>query len=542
MRKLTSTAAALTAAGALLLTACGGSGDDDASATPRPGGTLVYATGDDEPTCLDPQQRGNVPQALLATQYLQTLFFQDDKGEILPWLATSWTEAPDHLSWTVELRDDVRFSDGTPFDAAAVKTNIERVLDPETGSTTGRLALSKVAAVQVPAPHTARIELKEPDSALLESLSMVWLPMQSPAALARGLTANCESPVGTGPFTVESWHRQDSVTLVRNANFTTPPPGSAHTGPAYLDRITWRFVPDGTSRFAALQSGQADVVDVLEPQHAVAAKGNPNLAVTIAARPGKPVQLELNTTRAPFDDASVREAFWASVDIDAALASVYLGTTERATSPLSSSTRYAADTIRDTYDPAKAAALLDAAGWTGRDGDGIRTKDGRRLTVSLPYTTAIPLQPGVYEQIQATAKKSGFDVELRPLDTAKWWIANNEWDYDALPMYYTKNSPDVLRITYHSAANADATPNSYHANNVHLADPEVDRLLTEAGQTTDEAVRADLYRRVQQTLADGHYILPVHDQQTRIGAQKKVKGIRLLPSLALPSFYDTWIG
>ncbi|MDX6742319.1 ABC transporter substrate-binding protein [Actinocorallia sp. A-T 12471] len=527
----------------VLLAACGGGGggEDAASQTPKQGGTLVYATGDDEPTCLDPQSRGNVPQALLGSQYLESLFYQDEKGEILPWLATAWKVADDGLSWTVDLREDVRFSDGTPFDAAAVKVNIERVLDPATQSTTGRLALSKVAKVEATGEFTVRIDLRQPDGALLESLSQVWLPMESPTALKRSLEENCAAPVGTGPFKIESWTKQDNVTLVRNESYSTPPPGASHSGPAYLDKIVWRFVQDGTSRFAALQSGQVNVVDVLEPQNAVAAANVPTLKTLIQARPGEPVEIKLNIGRAPFDDAKVREAFFSSIDVAGALSSVYLGTVEQAKSPLSSATRYRADTVKHAYDPDAAAKLLDEAGWTAKDANGFRTKDGKTLTVTLPYANAIPLEPGFYEQVQATAKKVGFDVKLEPLETAKWWVKNYNWDYDAIPIYYTKNSADVLRITSTAAANAEDTPGGYHANNVRLKSAELDAILEKAGESSDDAERADLYRQAQQFLSDGHYVLPIYDQQTRLGYQSKVRGLRLLPSLSMPYFYDTWI-
>ncbi|GAB2842598.1 ABC transporter substrate-binding protein [Actinocorallia aurea] len=526
----------------VLLAACGGAGGEDAAnLTPKQGGTLVYATGDDEPACLDPQTRGNVPQALLGSQFLESLFYQDEKGEIQPWLASSWKVSDDGKAWTVDVRQDVKFSDGTPLNAEAVKVNIERVLNPDTQSTTGRLALSKVKSVEVTGEYTAVIHLLQPDGALLESLSQVWLPIESPTALKRSNEENCLSPVGTGPFKVESWTKQDNVTLVRNDSYATPPPGSSHTGPAYLDKIVWRFVPDGTTRYAALQSGQVNVVDVLEPQNAVAAKSVPTLATLIASRPGEPVEIKLNTGRAPFDDAKVREAFFSAIDVAGALKSIYLGTVEQAKSPLSSATRYRADTVKQSYDPDTANRLLDEAGWTTKDADGIRAKDGKALTVVLPYAATIPLEPGFYEQVQATAKKVGFDVRLQPLETAKWWVVNNDWEYDALPIYYTKNSADVLRITSLSSANTATTVGGYHSGNTALKSPELDALLEKAGESADDTERADLYRRAQELLSNGYYVLPVYDQQTRLGYETKVKGLRLLPSLSMPTFYDAWI-
>ncbi|GAA0433533.1 ABC transporter substrate-binding protein [Leifsonia naganoensis] len=529
--------------GTALLSGCAAGGDaaDSTAATAKTGGTLVYATGDDEPPCLDSANRGNVPQALLASQYLETLFYQDKDGTIEPWLAKSWKVAADGLSVDVTVRDGVTFSDGTPLTSEAVKANIERVVDGSTQSTTGRLALYAVKGVDIVDATTARINLSTPDSALLESLSQIWLPIESPTAIKRSLEENCVSPVGTGPFVVQSWTKQDNVTLVKNSHYTTPPPGAAHTGAAYLDKIVWKFVPDASARFAALQSGDADVIDTLQPENAVAAKGDPALAVLIGSRPGAPVQLTLNTTRAPFDDASVRKAFFESLDVDSALKSVYLGTVDRSTSLLSTSTRYGVSDVSVKYDPKDAGKLLDAAGWSARDSDGYRVKDGKRLTVVIPTTVFVPLSQAVYEQFQATAKKVGFDVQLNPQDSAGWWSQNYAWNYDAIPIYYTKNSADVLRIIYWSKNATSTTVNGYHSNNAGDLGPEIDGYLTQAEATTDDAQRAALYKKAQDAIAALNVTLPIYDQQTRLGYRADVKGIRFLPSLTLPSFYDAWL-
>lgn len=514
---------------------------EEPAGEPVSGGTLIYATGDDEPPSLDPQNRGGVPQALLGSQVFESLFYQDEDGEILPWLASEWSEAEDGLSWEVTVRDDIEFSDGTPLNAEAVKVNIERVLDPATQSSTGRLALAKVTGVEVVDEFTARIALSEPDAALLESLSQVWLPIESPAAIARGFEENLVSPVGTGPFVFDSWVKQDSVTLVRNENYNTPTPGAGHEGPAYLDKIVWKFIPDPASRFAALQAGEVDVIDVIQPEHVVQAEAGGDLEVLIGSRPGNPVALSLNSGRAPFDDALVRQAFIESADIDSALESVYLGTVDRSTSILSSATKYGVDNVDYAFDPEHAAELLDDAGWTETDAQGYRVKDGQRLTVVIPATTAVPLSVGVLEQIQATAGEVGFDVQLQPLDTAAWWTANNNWEYDALPLYYTKNSADVLRLTFTSFGLDTETVGAYHSNNTALADDALDAILFEAGQVSDDQTRADLYEQAQELIVDGYYVLPIYDQQTRLGFRSDVEGIRLLPSLGLPSFTDVWL-
>ncbi|MCS5733583.1 ABC transporter substrate-binding protein [Herbiconiux daphne] len=529
-------------AAALLLAGCA-AGPAATTATPASGGTLTYATGFGEPTCLDPHVGGNMPQALVGTNFVESLFSQDADGTIVPWLATSGTPSADGLSWDIALRDDVTFTDGTPFDAAAVKANVEHMQDPATASSTAILALGKVTEVQVVDPTTARFVLSEPDSALLESLAQTWLAMESPTALQRTQEENCESPVGTGPFVVSSWTKQDNITLVRNDDYNSPPAGSAHEGPAYLDEIVWRFIPDSATRFAALQSGQVDVIDEMQPDNVVAAESSDQLDVLTGALPGASIRLELNAGYAPFDDEKVRKAFIASADVNPGIESLFFGTVDRSYSVLSSGTPFGASYPDDfAIDPDRANQLLDEAGWTGRDADGYRTKDGQRLTVDFPISTnqSIPAEQSLFEQIQATTKEVGFDVELHPLDLSSWYAALGAWDFGVTSAIYTKNSPDVLRILYHSS-NIIPAPSGYHPNNAHVSIPELDADLTEAGQTTDADQREALYADAQKILSDGAYVLPLYDHLQKIGYGPRVQGLSLLPTLQIPTFYDAWV-
>ncbi|MCU1407942.1 MAG: Peptide transporter substrate-binding protein [Microbacteriaceae bacterium] len=529
--------------GALLLSGCTPGSPADSGGKPVSGGTLTYASGDAEPTCLDPHVGGNYPQALISTQYLEALVSRDDHGTIIPWLAKSWTESADGLAWDFILRDDVTFTDGTPFDAAAVQANVAHVQDPATASSTGYLALQKVASTETVSKHEVRFTLSAPDSALLESLSQPWVAMESPAALKRSQDQNCASPVGTGPFRVDKWVKQDSVTLVRNDDYTGGPADSAHTGPAYLKSIVWKFIPESASRYAALQAGEVDVIDNAQPDTIVQAEKSDAIRHLDAPRPGASNRIELNSGKAPFNDVKVREAFIRSANVDDAVASLFFGTAKRSYSALSS-----AESLGEsrpdlfTYDPKAADALLDAAGWTARDSAGYRVKDGVRLSVEFPVSTnqSIPAEQSLFQQIQATAKKTGFDVALSPMDLSSWYTALAKNEYNAVSAPYTKVGPDVLRILYHSAGITPA-PSGYFANLAQVNQPELDALLTEAAETSSSDQRAALYKKAQDTLLEGFYILPLYDQQNHYLLRSAVHGLRALPTVSTPTLYDAWV-
>ncbi|PYI38685.1 peptide ABC transporter substrate-binding protein [Arthrobacter psychrolactophilus] len=543
--KLVPAAAALAAA--LVLSACTpatstteNSADDG---TPVTGGTLVYASGDAEPSCLDPHVGGNYPQALVASQYLETLYTKDAEGKLIPWLAEDSTVSEDGLTRSVKIRDGISFTDGTALDAAAVKANFEHLLDPNTASSTGYLALGKIASMTAVDARTLELKLKTPDNSLLESFSMPWVAIESPTALKRSQEENCAAPVGTGAFKIASWKKQEAVNLVRNEGYVRPVASSTHEGPAYLDAITWRFIPDAATRYAALQSGEVQVIDNAQPDAIATATKTATLKHLDAPRPGASNRIELNSSKAPFNDPKTREAFVHAVNVNASIDSLFFGTAKRSYSPLSSvePLAYSDDSLFD-YDPAKAAELLDAAGWTERDTEGYRIKDGQRFSLTFPVSTSqsIPAEQSIFEQMQATAKDSGIEIKINLLDLSSWYgdLAKNNYNLVSAP--YTKVGPSVLSILFHSDSTIPA-PSGYFANHSQVKNPALDALLTTAGSTKDEAERKDLYTKAQKLVLEGYYLLPLYDQQNHFLYSDKLKNVGATTAVASPLFFDAWL-
>lgn len=519
------------AALAAVLAGCAPSGG---GAEPVDGGTLVYATGDAEPTCLDPHVGGNYPQGLVSTQYLEPLVGRGEDGEILPWLATEWETSDDGLTWDFTLRDDVSFTDGTPFDAAAVKANIEHLQDPDTASSTGYLSVKEVESVKVVDDTHARFRLSTPKSSLLEVLSQQWSAMESPAGIERGQDENCQAPVGTGPFVVESWAPQDRVVMTRNDDYVPTNPQADHDGAAHVEKLEWRFIPDAATRQAALASGEVQVIDNPLPSDIVAAEGQ-GISHLDAPRPASANRIELNTAQAPFDDIRVREAFARSADPNPGIDALFQGTATRSYSVLSSAEPMGiSDEELFSTDADRANALLDEAGWTERNDDGVRTKDGKTLTVRFPVSTdqSTEAEQSLFEQIQANTAAVGFDVRLEPVDLATWYDELAQHRYEAVSAPYTTVGPDVLRILYHSDS-IEPAPSGYFANNAQLDDPELDALLEEALGTTDDEERASLYADAQRIVLDSYAVLPLYDQQNHF-LFSGVEGVEALRTISTP--------
>jgi peptide/nickel transport system substrate-binding protein len=417
------------------------------------------------------------------------------------------------------------------------------VQDPATGSSTGYLALRKVAGVEAVSDTVVRFTLSAPDSALLESLSQPWVAIQSPTALARGKDINCESPVGTGPFVVTEWDRQNSITLEANPDYSSAPGDVEDPQGPYLDTIVWRFVPDSATRYAALVSGDVDVIDNAQPDTLVAAQSDDALEELDAPRPGASNRIELNSGKAPFDDERVREAFIRSASVDDGISGLFFDTAERSYSALSSvePLGYSDEDLFEV-DVDAANDLLDAAGWTERDSEGYRVKDGQRLSLDFPVSTnqSIPAEQSLFEQIQATTKEVGFEVVLEPSDLSSWYATLAANDYNLVSAPYTKVGPDVLRTLYSSDSIVPA-PSGYFANLAQVSIPELDALLTAAAQVTDVEQRTQLYADAQRIVLEGYYILPLYDQQNHYLYNTDLKGLRAMPTVSTPTFAEAWL-
>jgi peptide/nickel transport system substrate-binding protein len=376
-------------------------------------------------------------------------------------------------------------------------------------------------------------------------LSQAFFGIESPKAMARGLDSNCQSPVGTGPFVIKQWNRGQSVELDRNPDYNWAPADAKHQGPAYLDHVSWKFLEDGSVRFAAVQGRGADLIFNPPPQQNAALKADPNLNLQEFSHTGLPNGIALNTTHAPFDDLAVRQAFIHGSNAEAAVKSAYLGVFDWQPGPLSSTTPYFDKDLRSayTYDKDKANQLLDGAGWTQRDGDGYRTKNGKQLTATLVYSSdpgdTPPADITLFQDIQSAEKELGFNVVLKPLPQDQYYAAFTDKDsYDGLTgAYWNSPTPLVLSIVY-STDSLKLAPGN---NMSWVQNPDIDKPLQQVSAASDAETQQDLYTKVQKIVAGNAYHLGLYPQTTRLVSKKRVKDVWIEPSEGEPVLHDAWL-
>lgn len=552
---------------ALALTACGGAGDGgrggDASdplprvdvgqpvtypsrdyveqAPGRSGGTLRVVAARDNGT-LDAQLLADTNTKWLGRTTFDNLVYLDERGRPTPWLARSWTVSPDGRTYTFTLREDVTFSDGERFDAAAVKANLDRIRDPATRTAMTTAYIAPYVSGRVVAPFVFEARLSEPYAPFLDVLAQSWFGMVSPRQIRAAPGTIAARPIGTGPFTVERYVRNQVLTLAKRRDYHWAPDVIRHSGPAYLDRIEIATVPEGLARYTALASGERDFTTDAPAANAAAIRADLGLVLRSRINLGNPLRgISFNVEKPPFDDVRVRQALARAVDREGLARSAGLGEFIPTTGFLSASTRYynAAATRDLGYDPAAAARLLDAAGWTGRTADGIRTKGGKRLEATVLTTDASPLS-FVVIGLQADFRKIGFDLRLEPIPAAQFAQHRTANDYQATGAgYWHTNTPDGLYIVYHGQ---QINRGGYTGQNItRLDDPRLNALLAAARRGDDEKTLARLYAQAQRRLAELVPAIPVLENSTLVAYRREVRGLVFDTSHNTPLFTTVWL-
>lgn len=509
--------------------------------TPVSGGELIFGV-TTEPACFNPQRSQQQNSYILIRNFVDSLVAKGEGGKFLPWLAKEWSIAPDGKTYVFKLRDDVTFHDGTKFDAEAVKFNFDFNKNPANTSSAGQL-LQALDKVEVVSPTEVRLTLTRPDSALLESIASIRLGILSPKALQSGdgLCSGGPALAATGPFLFENYTRGQGITLAKNKAYNWGPGYAAHQGPAYLDRATIRFLPEYAVRAGALSSGQVDVIEGVQPTDIGLFKDQPGFQYLVGPAGAQTAfTLNVNYTIPPATDVNVRRALRDGADISALVKSVYLGTVPRAWSNIGPDNFFYNKALKDSWgnDVAGANKRLDEAGWTGRDAEGFRTKDGQRLTIEVGYP-----QPFVRDNrdvliqaVQAQLRKNlGFDLKLRIITSGEWAQQRDKGTWTIYPNTY-------LPADAAQELQGNIGREGFIKPVADKGDQHLFGLIDGALASTDLEEKKRLVDAAQKYAVDQGIIVPLFSANYQLAAKDKVRGLSFEPQLDSPSnLYDVWI-
>ncbi|MFF7276915.1 ABC transporter substrate-binding protein [Streptomyces griseorubiginosus] len=517
----------------VLLTACGSGtdGSGTGSTQPKSGGTLTFAVGSDA-GCVDPQQVASNETIYSVRQIVDSLTDQDPRtGKIVPWLAKSWEVSPDARTFTFHLRPGVTFSDGSKLTAQVVKDNFDAV--PKLGAlaTLAQGYLSGVKSTTAVDPLTVKVTFEQPNAQFLQATSTHSLGIESSASVKKTPQQKCsDGVIGSGPFVLKQYVQNQSVTLARRSGYDWGSSLWSKKGEAYLDKLVFKVVPEAGVRAGSLQSGQVDAIASVGKANEAALKGG-QVALLRRANPGVVFGLSFNNSRPVLKDAKVRQAILHAVDRQQIADAVFPTGTRAATSILAHTTPDYTSLAQDlTLDAAKAKSLLDEAGWkTGPDG--IRVKNGKKLSLAITWIPNAATNQPALELVQQQLKAVGIEVTLKQVQVTQLAPALQAGDFDAAWGNVTRADPDILRSSFSTRL----------ANFYRLPATGLDTALSAQAATTDPAKRAQLVSEAQQLIVRNAYYAPVVELQTQLGVTKKVHDLNFDASSRI-QLHDTWIG
>jgi peptide/nickel transport system substrate-binding protein len=485
-----------------------------AAGSPTRGGTLRVGLSVDVVT-LDPHLSGSKFDRQVYHNLYDPLFILDDKLGIQPNLAESY-QTPDPQTLVIKLRSGLKFHDGTALDAEAARFNFDRMANDPKSVRKGEVA--NIASTEVVDPQTLKINLKQPDSSLLATLTDRAGMMISPTALGKlgADLGNNATGAGTGPFQFVEWVPDDHVLLKRNDTYWST------SGGPYLDQVRYRPIPDDTVKLQSLQNNEIDVLDYLAPRNVSIAKSDSNLVVidvpSLAA-----FWFTLNTTRPPFSDKNLRLALTYALDTDALVKGVYLGVGVPANGPISPASWAYDNSIKPVQrDLNKAKQYLAAAG----------QPNGFAFDFEV-VNVPIGIQEG--EVVKAQLAEAGITCNVVQIDGARQLSDGNNKMYD-MTGYDWSGRPDPDGNTYQFFHTTPGVSLNWSG----ISNPQLDQLLEQTRQVTDHDQRKQLYSQAIGILnAEAPVVWEIHPVEPK-ALSPKLQGYTPIPDGML-RFRDVYL-
>jgi peptide/nickel transport system substrate-binding protein len=495
------------------------------------GGTLTVGI-PIEPETLDPGDAVYVQEQFILQSIFDSLLTIDKDGNLHPGLATKWEPNEDYSEFTFTLREDVTFHDGTPFKADAVKASFDHINSEAVLESGGKSLLTdhKYVGTEVVDDYTVKVKFEDSYPLFLRDAARQWLAISSPTALEKSGADYGRNPVGTGPFKFVQWDAQSQIVLEKNLDYNRGAEFASHQGPANLDQVVFRILPEAATRLTAFETGEIQIAGEPPALDAVAMADSGKGDVQTFAQPGIPAILMINTAKAPTDDINVRKAMILALNQEELAQTAFQKLGLPAYSVISPTTwGYDEDSANKyRFDLEEAQRLLEEAGWTDSNGDGIREKDGQNLTIDWPDNPA--WSEAFNELVSGYLTNAGFEVDYRSMDDGAQYEELLAGNYTLVYMYWTRPDPSPLRYLFHSENFGGGAWTNFKSD-------ELDNALADADTQTDEEIRKQDYAQAQQIIMDNALVMPMFTVNTSYLVDPSVQGFGF-DLEGYPSIYD----
>lgn len=498
----------------------------------RRGGVLVAAWEEDAAT-LDPVKTYGGHETRIVYQFAETLWgLSRDNVDPEGLIATDWMSSDDGLIWTVDIRPDMTFHDGTAVDAEAVQWNFDRWLNPENpfyDPPYGLLSyyLGGIEGVNVVDPLQLQISLGAPDSTFAARIMASYAAVISPTAVQEmGNEAFGQLPVGSGPFKVESWDKGVRIVLERNDDYWGDP--------AHLDQVIIQPIAESAARLTALQQGEVDFIVAMAPEFIPVVESDSSLQVLQSL--GSHIWwISLNMHDEHMQDVRVRQALNYAIDKETIVETILYGAaTVTPGAMISHSWGNNPDVEPYPYDPERAIALLAEAGYP----DGLTTR------FWVPDSGSGMVAPQEIGQVvQAYLADVGVTAEIV---TQEWTSYVADWGYEGLDagdfgmgeMSWNFSAADPAEWLNPNLMTNAIAPEAF--NGGYYSNEQVDDLLSRALASMDLDERTALYQEAQAVIREDCPWIFMFSANNVAAASAAVKGLVLNPSPSVVSLSDAY--
>lgn len=486
-------------------------GSDISVASPEPGGTLRVAF-QNEWAGLDPHTVSSYSSYQILNNVLEGLTFYDDNLNLVPWLAESWEQSDDGLTWTFHLRQGVLFHNGREMTADDVKWSFERLIDPATGAGNAARVGPPETKIEVIDPYTVAITHPEPFGIFPQSLGFD----KSTGIVAKESLNDqgiITQPIGTGPFKVAEVEGTTRLRLEKNEDYW-------QAGLPYLDAIEIQPIPDDTVRETALLSGDVDWVLSIAPQNLATLQANPDVVVSTAPQLSYDY-MGMNVTRPPFDDVRVRQAIAMALDREQIAEAGYFGLAETIEGPTGPGSPWYFDYAPYKRDVEGAKALLAEAGYP----DGFEME----LLPTVQYGETVRAAQVIQQQLA----EIGITASINAPEWTQWLELEGNFNYDA----YICNWNGLIDADqyYYLQHKSDQVFNFTGYDN-----PQFDELVTEARSISDFDQRYQIYEQLNKILVDDAPYIYMYNKLEARAYAPNVKGF-VTRSDQANNFWTVWL-
>ncbi|SDO51946.1 glutathione ABC transporter substrate-binding protein [Alkalicoccus daliensis] len=480
----------------------GEASDEDADPS-----NLVIATLSDA-NSLDPHGSNDVPSSAVQHNIFETLISQNEEAELEPLLATEWEATEDNV-WTVQLREDVTFHDGSDFTADDVKATFDRVLDEDVASERAFL-YEMVEEVVVVDDYTVEFHTEYPFAPFPSHLAHTGGSIMSAEVIEEDYAAMedggqpgdylNENPIGTSFFQFEEWSPGTEIVLSRNDDYWGDTAG--------VEQVTFRVSPEGLTRIGELETGAADIIYPVSPSDTSRIEETDGIhmyeqeSLSLA-------YIGFNMQKEPLDDQQVRQALSMAINKDDLIEGVYEGAATPAVGPIGEQVFGFSDEIDALdYDPERAQELLAEAGY----------EDGFDTTI---WTNDSDERIAVAELVQAQLSVIGVNAEIEVLEWGAYLDNTAAGEHDMFILGWVTVTADAdygMYALFHSEQQGAAGNRSFMDN------AELDEILDEARREPDEATREDLYEQAMEILVEEAPMLYLYHTDYLVGVRDEVEG------------------